>query len=345
MGKSWMKTVTIDGKLYRRSDRTGNLYRISDCKSIVYRGPDDSFPIFERLDYPGTPDLNSLFSCVDYNGFIMLLSKVAQMTSSINPDTFYNNISRDPPPVLENLYEEWYKDRDVKSLYSNPLYVHETIHCNLHVTCSFGKKGNVDRNAPLDYLLRNFHHLGLHDKNIKILDLGSGLGLTSLFMAKFMPKATVYYNEINESSRKIFKRLLDISGLKNVVMIKNESELPEKLDAVVAIEVVEHVPDSEFNTGAPFPWLDKFINRIKSGGYLMHRTMWTSEWKQPTLGHFQKYKFDNDLVEKKSKTCKEFKKGFDNAIKRRKYTLLNSGGKGKTRWSWRGTPVFAFEKI
>lgn len=340
--------VTIKGVDYKQHTDTKALRRYDSNKKYLLHGPKATDPIFRiMINNKPIPNYNSLFN-TDYDGFIKILENIYVNDLGFTQDQFLKNYKKNPP-ILESLYPQWYKTRDCGWLYNTKEYSFETLNCSLYVTCQLEKSGIPSKFSSLIGALNSLELLGYDQKeNPKILDLCSGMGISSLMIAKRFPNATVYYNELNPSSKKVFKELLKISGIKNIVVLKSE-EVDEDLDCVVGFEAVEHIPTGKFNVGSPYPWLDKFLNQIKEGGHFIYKTMWNSEFndKHDTLGHFEEYEFDNVSYKKDpDKKNAPFHKAFEKSLFRRGYQRVDGAqslGTGKVKFSFRSGP-YVYQK-
>jgi len=300
--KVWNRQTLSDGKEYMvHADNKYPPKLISGNGRFLHIGPDQKDPIQYLLKHAPFMSVDDLFGCKDRAAFHDLLETIYHEELGIDRAVFQANNVKDPP-ILYNLYPKWYQDRDAWWLYSQDEYAFETLHCNLHVTAPVSKNGKFDDKHSMTYILQ--HQLEFLDydqkDSFKILDLCSGMGLTTLVLAKRFPNSTVYYNELNQGTRRVFKRLLDISGLTNVIMLDKE-EIDVDVDVLCAFEAVEHIQhDTIPKTGQPFPWFDKFLNKLKDDGHLIYYTMWNAEFNPKTghkvLGHFREYDFDGEII-------------------------------------------------
>jgi SAM-dependent methyltransferase len=339
-------------KRYKVSAKTGAKYLIEN--DIVYRGASANCKVMDRLDYTAPTLAHIGFDTLqDLKGTM----QGALMEVGFDESTVLANVGPKDPPILAELYDQWYADRDVEWLYSQDAYAFETAHCALRVSTEFKKDGRLGKNCTVDNVLRTFHHLGLQEASLDILDLGAGYGVSSLFLAAYLPNSTVYYNELNPASRHVFQRLLDRSGLTNV-----ELSTPAQVDAVVALEFVEHLPKKnpdgtiEFNVGDPLTDLQPSLDKIKDAGFFMYDTMWNAEWNNgKTLGHFLTYNFDGEelFFERDDKSRKPHTKYFQQCLKKRGFLRLNNvsaehlaepfGGK-VLPWDFKGHSPYTFIK-
>ena len=345
MGRKVNFDKVINGKDYLINEVTGKRRIYSNEKKFLHTTDDVNSTIGEFVGMKSVPTLNDLFGFASLPDFLSFVESIYVNDLGFTPPEFKNNKVKDPP-ILESLYGQWYKNRDPSWLYNLKEYSFETLHCNLYVTVKLHKKGTVDKFSVIKNILAHLELLD-YDKNesFNVLDLCSGMGLTTLMIAKRFPKATVYYNELNPASRTTFKRLLEKSGLKNVVMLDSEeiSEKDIQIDVITACEAVEHIPGEKQGVGAPFPWLDKFLDKMPLGGHFLYETMWNSEWNNgKTLGHFRTYKFDDEIVHgHPTKGGKVFHPVFQRCLAKRGILRVDgktSLGHNGLKWGFRGGP-------
>lgn len=332
-----------DNKIYYLSPK-GTRYLVEGNNK--YRGSKKTDPIIERTDYPNPPSLKE-FGFNSLEEFKSWLAEESSKITSHSKEECKSYFSK-KSSMLENLAQKWMKSRDT-TIYSDKDYLFETIHCSLFVTGEFKKSGILGKNSGIDNLLRTFHHLGLFDKKITIVDLGAGLGLTTLFMAKVMPKAKIYYLDASSASAKILKKLIAKAGINNIVFADDIEECPSVIDVVVAFEFIEHIEDKDVKgTGAPLVGIEDWLTRIPSEGHFLYSTMWNAEQNNgSTIGHFTKYNFDGNIVQlpsgKSDKRSREPHKMFVRSMTNRGFRIRNGGG-AKTEWDWKGHVPYCFTK-
>lgn len=335
----------IDGKDYLVNEKTGNKRAYSCNKKYLHVDDSTESLIGEvRIHNKQLPTLDSLFGCKDLKGFIDILRNIYTTQLGFDEKTFNDNIKKDPP-ILHRLYPEWRKSRDPNWLYNLDEYAFETLHCNLYVTIKAHSKGSTDNFATVKNTISHMEILEFDKKeSFKVLDLCSGMGLSTLMIAKHFPNAIVYYNELNKASRTVFKELLTISGLTNVVILNHE-EVDFDLDLILGFEAVEHIPHPTLKgVGQPMEWLQKFLDYLKKDGYFMYETMWNAEWSLngDVLGHFLEYEMDGVIYGKDpNKRHAEFHKHFQNCLKTRNILRVDgktSLGYNNMKWGFRGGP-------
>lgn len=202
--------------------------------------------------------------------------------------------------VLKNLESKWHQNKDI-AMYDEEDYFFETVNCGINMTAEINQKGNMSgRCAIYNGFMWLDHLVSIGDiKEPKtIIDVGAGIGISSIYYAYHHPNCTVYVDEANPYSVQFINEACKHLNIKNIII---GDEL-ESYDFGFFFEVVEHI-QSNYDTkiGQPFPWADNYLNKIKTG--LIYRTY----WKGIHIGHFDKYDFDGNVVDVK-KGGTEFKK-------------------------------------
>lgn len=256
-------------------------------------------------------------------------------------------------PTLNAIAREWAVRRDPSWLYTHPLYVFETLNCALYNTVKPHNDGVPDLFSTARNVLKHMELLEYDERDsFSVYELGAGLGLTSLLIAKRFPNATVYFNDENETSRAVFSTMAQIAKLNNVVVLQPGETPQHDVDVMTAFEVVEHIGSmSRHNVGSPMAWLDEQLQLLSLSGLFMYETMWNAEWRHPgkILGHFLTYEFDGrDYVKKEGAHGTPFHSAFQEALYRRRFERVDGRyGRGRPdglKWSLRGGPkLYAYK--
>ena len=236
------------------------------------------------------------------------IKKIAMKSLDITSKTFDENFHKAPPPPKKNisdglgaygggksgrrwitpaadaLVEQWYQARNPGWLYTHPDYFWEGLACSHSTSAPMVASNFV---TELKYP-RYDRHESYDIKNLewKIFDWGAGVGLTTALMASNMPNSTFYYVATPCSRESaFFRELVQFLDLKNITFLSSLDEVPDDLDALVGIEIVEHFQK-------PMKFLQPILNKVKVGGLFAHSSYWEAETKMPTLGHFTSYDFD-----------------------------------------------------
>ena len=299
----WFKH-TLNNRDYMIHKDSGLKKIISKDGKYLRKGEKDSELIEQCLKYKTFPTLLDIFGISrlsDWEDQILLPIFVNDLGYTLD-EYKENNVERfkADPPILKPLYPIWRNTRDANWLYSHPDYVFETLHCAKHVTVKVGSKGDIyEKYSSFMNTLILMEMLEFDSKeNFKCLDLCSGLGLSTIFLASRFPNGTFYYNELNKRSRLVFSKILAKTSLTNVVILSGE-EIDEELDIVIGFEAVEHIPHPTLKgVGQPFNWVKKFLDKIVDNGYFLYATQWSAEMglDGDCLGHFLQYEIDGKVV-------------------------------------------------
>ena len=312
-----------------------------------HRGPLPINPILELLDYPTAPTVSDMFGFADREAMLKWLADESSLITGHDKVSARKYVCKNNQ-LLTDMSSQWMIERDV-AVYQQPDYLFETICCSLYVTGEFKKDGRLGKNSGIDNMMRTLHMLGYQNRACRILDMGSGLGFTTLYAAKFCPQATVYYNDTSPASRDLFKKLVKLTGLTNIVMLDDWKNPPTDLDVVMGFEFVEHIEANDSaHVGDPLAPVRHVHDHIKQGGHFLYSTMWNAEQNNgSTIGHFTAYRFGDKIVHleegKSDKRSREPHKLFTAEMKKLGYKIRNGGG-ARTEWDWKNHYPYCYTK-
>jgi 2-polyprenyl-3-methyl-5-hydroxy-6-metoxy-1,4-benzoquinol methylase len=273
--------------------------------------------IVERLDNPTPPTLFDLFGFETLAHFKQWLANEIHTPLALLEK---NNA------LLHTLADEWAANRN-PTIYEDARYVHETIACSLYVTGEFKKDGRLGKYCVIDNMCRTLYHLNLNTP-IVICDVGAGLGISTLYAAYACPNALVYYSDASPRSVDLFNKLLLRSGLSNVRI-----GIPPKADVIMSYELVEHIPSTEYNVGAPTAFINFVKEHLNSGGFYLFSSQWNAELKHKTIRHFNTYDFDGTKITGVgTKLTTAPYKLYNAALKNAQFKQLN--GRSDSAWNW-----------
>ena len=307
----------------------------------VYHGPNKKC-VLERLDFPKMPISDFGFKRIEELKELLIQLVAEELNIPIETMNQMFETSNNVH-MLNPLYDDWDKYRNCNALYSNPHYLLETLHCSLYVTAEFHRKrNNLGQNCIVENVLRNLHVLDFYDKELHIGDWGAGLGLTSIWMAKALPKAKIYYIEINQQSINIFKKLKERFKLNNLIIINKLEDLP-KLDVAVCIEYIEHIPsDIHSDCGDVMKATDEVLSYTNDNGLIMYSTKWNEVHARTSLGHFSQYDFDGEIIPI-TKGTKKPHKAFGKCMKKRGWHVQN-GSPASTLFDFKPHRPYVYSK-
>ena len=201
--------------------------------------------------------------------------------------------------IINDMLQRWRQNFDVL-IYDDPYYVFETVSCGLNVTGMIDKS-KMRNTSPIFHTLMWWDHLGYVPKTI--LDVGAGIGISSIWFAYHLPDTDVYVNEVSGLSVRLIERVKKEMDLKNLHI----GDQLDSYDAGTFYEVVEHIQaEDNKETGTPFPWLDGYLDRINEN--FVYSTYWTKY--DTSVGHFNLYDFGNGTID----TPRSWGRNFHKAI-------------------------------
>lgn len=199
--------------------------------------------------------------------------------------------------ILDDLLDLWQSNYDI-AIYDDPLYAFETIHCGVHVTgrITNGKR-QMTECSTVRHVLCWLRHNGIVPKTI--LDVGPGIGISSIFLALEFPDSTIYVDEANPLSVDIIKEFCKELSISNVVF----GDILPKYDFICMLEVIEHIQSEDDKMmGDPTQWLKERLDKT---------TLWcySTYWRRiDSVGHFPKYRFNGHIETNPKKFKPEFHK-------------------------------------
>ena len=202
-------------------------------------------------------------------------------------------------PILTELLKDW-REKGCINIYDNRYYIFETVSCGLNVTQQVvNTQSQLRITSPPLHTMMYFDFLNYKPKTL--IDVGCGIGLSSIWYSYHHPECDVYVDEYNELSVRLINRVKKELNLQNLHI----GDKLDEYDCGTFYEVVEHI-EGESGVGTPFPWLDNYLQRIKQN--FTYSTYWSKP--EDSIGHFMNYDFDGIKlgVENKHKWGKQFHK-------------------------------------
>lgn len=329
---------------YYMINKKGVKYLVEN--NIRYMGSNNTDPILEDFNYPGTPSVTDVLGFNNRASFEdWLASKAAAYTNTTLIQAKMN--FKKGSTLLDQMAQDWMKYRDT-SIYTDKNYIYESLHCGLYVSGEIHKSGSIGKWCLIDKLCKTINLLKLHNKQLTVVDLGAGLGLTTIWMAYVMPKSKVYYVDSSPESQMLVKEMCQISNITNLHIINGINDIIEnEVDLVTGFEFVEHIEDQQRKgVGLPFLGIQDYLNKLSNDGMFMYSTMWNAEQNNgSTIGHFTQYQFDKELVTmpagKSNVKSRKHHKLFVEGMNSRGFKLVNGGRKG-TSWDFKGHTPYCF---
>lgn len=333
----------INNNSYYMVNKKGVKYLVEN--DTRYMGDKNTDPVLEKFNYPGTPSITDVLSFNDRESFECWLATRAATYTNVNLHQARMNFQKGSL-LLSKLAHDWMNNRDT-SIYTNKDYIYESIHCGLYVSGEIKKNGDIGKWCLIDKLCKTIHLLNLNNKSLTVVDLGAGLGLTSLWMAYVMPKSHIYYVDASPESQQIVKEMSSLGGINNLSVVNTIDEIKGEIDIATGFEFVEHIEDKPGSSiGNPFLGIEDVLKRLSAEGVFMYSTMWNAEQNNgSTIGHFLEYKFDNKTITmpagKSSLRSRKHHRFFVEGLKSRGFKLINGGRKGSL-WDFKGHTPYCF---
>ena len=316
----------INSNSYYMISKKGTKYLVEN--NIRYMGQYNTDPVLEDFNYVGTPTLTDILGFSDRSSFESWLAKYASNFTNVSQAQALANFQKNSQ-MLKSLANNWMNNRCV-SIYNDPNYIYESLHCGLYVSGEIHKKGHVGKWCIIDKLCKTFDLLGMKNDNLIIADLGAGIGLTTIWMAYFLPNSKVYYTDASPESILLMKEMCKLANINNLHVVSSLSDIKEGyLDVVTGFEFVEHIEDpSRKGVGLPFLGINDALNMLSNKGMFMYSTMWNAEQNNgSTVGHFLKYDFDGQVLTmpagKSSVRSRKHHRLFVKGMENRGFTLIN----------------------
>lgn len=132
-----------------------------------------------------------------------------------------------------------------------------------------------------------------------IIDIGAGIGLTTLLLSLLFPKTKIIYQNIASKQKDYATHILGDNIIKTTELIQG--------DVAVCLEMFEHIKQ-------PIDFLQKIIDECKPKYFLI-----SNSFRSKSYGHFSKYLVDGKLV---SNT--KIGRMFNNILRKNNYKVLKS---------------------
>lgn len=154
-----------------------------------------------------------------------------------------------------------------------------------------------------------------------ILDLGAGIGATTIDMKNVFSNSNVYYTNLKSKQFNFFNYLIDKEKI-NICAKENYNNL-SNIDIVLSLDYFEHFKDFE----------KEVVNIIEKLNPKV--IVDTSDFSHAFVGHFENYDYKNSLI-----FHKKCSKIFENILLDYKYKRHNL-----TKLMWNSKPKFYFKEI
>lgn len=135
-------------------------------------------------------------------------------------------------------------------------------------------------------------------KNIKyIVDLGAGIGITTLFLSKIFPNAIIYYTNLKSKQSQCAEKMFDNYNCNNIIILENCNNI-NQCDLLLSLNYFEHFYE-------PFKEINNVFDKL-SPKFILDST----DFQHCFIGHFENYKINNEIVYYKK--CSQIYKDFLN---------------------------------
>lgn len=199
--------------------------------------------------------------------------------------------------LIDQWYESLEKGKPNYEIYDDKYYFIEVYYCWFKYSRKYLE--SIQKNTELFELLTT---------NIRtIIDLGNGIGYSTVKLQEMFPKCSVYGTNIKNSDQWRFnQKLTENTPIK---IIEDINELKEnKIDLVFASEFFEHLE-------RPIEYLRVLIDRLEPKVLII-----ANSFNTVSIGHFLKYT-DGGIVYPREKISKKF----NDTLKELGYIKVNTG--------------------
>ena len=215
-------------------------------------------------------------------------------------------------PNLKELQERWFKSLDNNipdySIYSEDDYINEAFYCWKTYSRKYLlmlRKYLQEENCEIEI-----------DNIYNILDLGCGIGYTTVGLYNIFDKAKIVGTNVKDSTQYLVDKVATENFDDRITIIDEADTLNlDNIDLVFASEFFEHLDN-------PIDLLIDLINTYNPKYFIIANT-----FTQPAIGHFKIYYFNNNIY-------------FGRAISKLFNSILRENGYKKINTSfWNNRPT------
>lgn len=247
--------------------------------------------------------METIFNKIKKKDYLDILNVIK---TPINKNEMYNDYCKGHQGKI-NLYNEWEKSIALNNpnynLYNSVYYLDEAFVC--WKTCS---RKNI---MILDQYIKSNNEYSKELYEIKnILDLGCGIGFSTVALSEVFKNANIIGTQLKESVQFEVCEYLEENN-KNVKFVSSEynTKINKKFDLIFASEFFEHFDH-------PINLLEDLINSY-SPKYIICANTFT----QMSLGHFYEYYDENN----NKYDGKKMSRYFNNKLREHSYEKIKTG--------------------
>lgn len=209
---------------------------------------------------------------LEKNDFEYFLDFVKELKPNLQKELILEDIKQNNKLLHEKYNPIWYES--IKDNFENPAYwiYGEDLYLSEVLIC-WKRYSKKYINLLKKYNDENNNYFG---KVRRILDVGCGIGFSTLYFSKLFPKAEIIGTNLKDTlqweiNEKLFK------NTDNVKIVDGNLSAEGNFDIIFASEFFEHVVN-------PIELLNQFLDKYKPKFMIFANT-----FAQPAIGHFNKY--------------------------------------------------------
>lgn len=181
---------------------------------------------------------------------------------------------------LQEIERQWYealkKGKVDYSVYNHEYYFTDIISCFIVYSRQYVKSIIKNKVVDRDKILKDYLSVS------SIIDLGCGVGYSTIALKQIFPKAKVYGSNLENTDQYNFCK--HIFSKNNCILVSDLNKINTKIDLVFASEYFEHFQ-------RPIEYLEFVLNTLKPKHLLI-----ANSFNTISIGHFTEYLHNNEII-------------------------------------------------